>query len=81
MQDVPQDPSPSLCRKKCVLSSVVTTGSLQERVGAVFGHDAVGLALLGLVLGLERVANAVVLLGEELLCFKRGDAARSCFSC
>jgi hypothetical protein len=43
--------------------------SLQERVGAVLGHNAVGLRLLGLVLGLELVGDAVVLLGEPLLGF------------
>ena len=51
--------------------------SLQERVGAVLGHDAVGLALLGLVLGFELVGDAVVLLGEKLFGFERGDAARA----
>lgn len=49
--------------------------SLQEGVGAVLGHNAIGLALLGLVLGLELVADAVVLLGEVLLCFERGYAS------
>lgn len=48
--------------------------SLQKRVGAVLGDDAVGLALLGLVLGLELVGDAVVLLGEPLFGFESGDA-------
>src|SRR5690242_14136584 len=58
---------------------VVSTCALQERVGAVLGHNAVGLALLCLILVLELVAHAVIPLGEELLCLKRGNAARSCF--
>ena len=48
--------------------------SLQERVGAVLGHDAVGLALLGLVLGLELVAYAVVDLRKVLLGLEGGNA-------
>ena len=48
--------------------------SLQERVGAVLGHDAVGLALLGLVLGLELVTDAVVDLRKVLLGLEGSDA-------
>ena len=52
--------------------------SLQERVGAVLGHDAVGLALLGLVLGLELVAHAVVDLRKVLLGLEGGNATGAC---
>jgi hypothetical protein len=51
---------------------------LQERVGAVLGHDAVGLALLGLVLGLELVAHAVVDLRKVLLGLEGGNATGAC---
>jgi len=52
---------------------------LQERVGAVLGHDAVGLALLGLVLGLELVAHAVVDLRKVLLGLEGSDATGACY--
>jgi hypothetical protein len=52
-------------------------GCLQEGVGAVLGHDAVGLRLFGLVFVLELIADVVVVFGEELLGLEGGDTARS----
>ncbi len=55
------------CKIKC--------RGLQERVGPVLGNDAVGLGLLGLVLRLELVGDAVVLVGEPFLGLESGNAA------
>lgn len=66
-----EDQHPSIKSNEKAFSCVQ---SLQERVGAVLGHDAVGLALLGLVLGLKLVAHAVVDLREVLLGLEGGNA-------
>lgn len=66
----------SLCKKTS--RNLVPAFLLQERVGAVLRHDAVGLALLSLVLRLKLVADIVILLGKELLSFEGGYTSRSC---
>jgi hypothetical protein len=63
------------------IANAVTVKRSEERVGAVFGHDAIGLRLFGLVLGLQLVSNGVVLLGQPFLSLQGGDAARSCSFC